>query len=237
MSVKQKSESLTEINGTPIEAGKLPETSFEKAFAGFEPEEYHNIKTPFGFFDYQNLSRWFVEEAVEGDTIVEIGSWVGKSTCYMGELVKFASENGKKVKFVNIDPFIADCTKTADGYGWIENSPGTKLSTKTEFYKNIEPVKDYVRTIEDYSVPASEQFKDESLFAVWVDGHHGYESVLADMEAFWKKIRKGGILAGHDYVISGAHNGFEVARAVETFAHKYDLPVLLEHKSWIIRKV
>lgn len=240
MSQKQKSESG--INGTEIEpateAGNKVDisTTFEKRLLAFEPTAFLDIRTPFGFFDYDEFYKQFVNDAQSGDTIVEIGSWVGKSTCYMGELVRFASQHGKNLRFVNIDPFIADCIITPKGYEWVENSPGMKASARAEFYKNTEPVKDFIETIEDYSVPVAERFADESLFAVWVDGHHGYESVLADMEAYWGKIRKGGVLAGHDYVIDGVHKGFEVARAVETFVNKYGLSNYRHHKSWLIYK-
>jgi cephalosporin hydroxylase len=245
MSQKQKSESETNpisetINGTEV-GTVLPKSvdkiaDFEKQLLAFEPSEYLNIRTPFGFFDYDDLYKQFVNSAKNGDMIVEIGSWVGKSTVYMAELVRFARSRGKEINFVNIDPFIADCIITADGYRWVESSPGTKHSAKTEFFKNIEPLKDYVRTIEGFSVPVAQEFADGSVFAVWVDGHHSYESVLADMEAWYPKVRQGGVLAGHDYVIAGAHPGFEVARAVETFVHKYALGVYREHKSWVIYK-
>ena len=48
------------------------------------------------------------------------------------------------------------------------------------------------------SVEAAALFEDESLDAVFVDGSHIYPDVLADIDAYLPKIRKGGIMFGHD---------------------------------------
>jgi hypothetical protein len=39
---------------------------------------------------------------------------------------------------------------------------------------------------------------DESLDFVYIDGNHSYEFALKDIKNYWKKVRKGGILAGDD---------------------------------------
>lgn len=40
---------------------------------------------------------------------------------------------------------------------------------------------------------------DNSLDFVYLDGAHDYKNVLAELPLFYKKIRSGGVLAGHDY--------------------------------------
>lgn len=49
------------------------------------------------------------------------------------------------------------------------------------------------------SVDAAKKFKDCSLDFVYIDGDHRTESVIADIEAWLPKIKKDGMLAGHDY--------------------------------------
>ena len=45
-----------------------------------------------------------------------------------------------------------------------------------------------------------EQAKElHSLDFAYIDGDHSYEGVKKDIEAYWAKIRSGGVLAGHDY--------------------------------------
>ena len=55
------------------------------------------------------------------------------------------------------------------------------------------------------SVDAATMFKDNSLDLVFIDADHKYESIKDDINAWLPKIKKGGIICGHDY--GGADNG------------------------------
>ena len=46
---------------------------------------------------------------------------------------------------------------------------------------------------------AAHCFEDGELEFVFIDGEHCYEAAKADIEAWWPKIRAGGLLMGHDY--------------------------------------
>jgi predicted O-methyltransferase YrrM len=50
---------------------------------------------------------------------------------------------------------------------------------------------------------AAEMFDDESLDFVYIDGDHSYEATLKDIKAWTPKVKKGGIVAGHDYADKG----------------------------------
>lgn len=72
---------------------------------------------------------------------------------------------------------------------------------------------------------------------VYIDSDHSYESVKADIRAWWPYLTPGGILAGHDYM----HEHEGVIRAVDEFAASQclDLHVtddLNEYRSWWIIK-
>lgn len=70
------------------------------------------------------------------------------------------------------------------------------------------------------SIDIVEEFGDGSLDFVYLDGNHRYSSVLEDLEAWVKKVRRGGILAGHDFGFSeedAAHMHPDVRRAVREF--------------------
>lgn len=64
-----------------------------------------------------------------------------------------------------------------------------------------------VRTMQPYdftmirktSMEAVKDFEDNSLDFVYIDGHHGFKYVAEDIWEWSKKVRKGGIISGHDY--------------------------------------
>jgi len=68
------------------------------------------------------------------------------------------------------------------------------------------------------SVEAAKDFEDYSLDAVYIDAEHDEENVRADIRAWRPKIKRGGILSGHDFVLPHVgrilveEEGFEPAR-------------------------
>jgi Methyltransferase domain len=49
------------------------------------------------------------------------------------------------------------------------------------------------------SLDAAKKIPDGSLDLVFIDGDHSYSAVKADIEAWLPKVRRGGVLSGHDY--------------------------------------
>ena len=58
---------------------------------------------------------------------------------------------------------------------------------------------DNVETMRAFSVDAAKEFEDESLDLVYIDGDHARKEVLADLLAWYPKIKCGGVLSGHDW--------------------------------------
>lgn len=78
--------------------------------------------------------------------------------------------------------------------------------------------------IQKFSTDAVKDFKDESLDFVFIDGHHAYSFVKEDIREWSKKVRKGGIVSGHDYYRTNAGN-MGVINAVDEYVkeHNYEL--------------
>lgn len=76
--------------------------------------------------------------------------------------------------------------------------------------------------IRRYSVEAAKLHLDESLDFVYIDGNHGIANVIADLAAWTPKVRKGGLIMGHDYRKPKNNIGHHVVEAVNawTYAHR-----------------
>lgn len=55
--------------------------------------------------------------------------------------------------------------------------------------------------IRAFSHQAAHLFPDNSLDFVYVDGNHAYEYVKEDLETWWPKLKSGGFMCGHDYLL------------------------------------
>jgi hypothetical protein len=47
---------------------------------------------------------------------------------------------------------------------------------------------------------AAASFPDDYFDFVYIDAGHDYHSVCKDLEAWWPKLKPGGLFAGHDYI-------------------------------------
>lgn len=75
-----------------------------------------------------------------------------------------------------------------------------------------------------YSDQAFKLFPDEYFDFVFIDGNHAYEYVKQDI-AFWgPKVKRGGIISGHDYYVTHTGN-VGVINAVDEYVkeHNYQL--------------
>ena len=76
------------------------------------------------------------------------------------------------------------------------------------------------------SVEAAERVPEGSLDFVYIDARHDYGSVLEDLDAWFSKVKPGGIIAGHDYADGDFPQGkFGVKSAVDEFFARLEIPV------------
>jgi hypothetical protein len=95
-----------------------------------------------------------------------------------------------------------------------------------ELYESFcESVKDRnVKVIRDYSFEAVKQFDDNYFDFVYIDGDHSYEGTKRDIIDWYPKVRKGGILSGHDFGNPGNKRmKFGVTKAVKEFVNNRKL--------------
>lgn len=83
--------------------------------------------------------------------------------------------------------------------------------------------------IKEFSTDAVKRFEDNSLDFVYIDANHYEPYITQDITEWSKKIRKGGIVSGHDY-FRGYSNGraFDVIKAVNKYAKENNI------KPWFV---
>jgi hypothetical protein len=68
-----------------------------------------------------------------------------------------------------------------------------------------------------FSIEAAAQIPDGSLDLVYIDGNHGYDAVLEDLTRWAPKVRRGGVVSGHDYRVFANKPFIQVIEAVRTY--------------------
>lgn len=77
----------------------------------------------------------------------------------------------------------------------------TQEELDNQYDKFKESVKDkpFVKIIRDYSFNAVKQFPNECFDFVYIDADHTFEGCYQDIIDWYPKVKKEGILCGHDY--------------------------------------
>jgi len=73
-----------------------------------------------------------------------------------------------------------------------------------------------------------------NLDFAYIDGNHNYEFVKEDVRLYYSKIKKGGVLGGHDFTLRKEHKG--VFNAVMEFVVDNKLRIFAEKNDWWIVK-
>lgn len=96
-----------------------------------------------------------------------------------------------------------------------------------QFEETVERLSSYDCTIlRKTSMEALAYIKDSELDFVYIDGDHSFRHIAADLVEWSQKVRKGGIIAGHDYFNTAPHASnviCHVKAVVDAYADVYDL--------------
>lgn len=182
---------------------------------------YSNIS---GWFEFPKLYSEMVANAKDGDHFVEVGTFKGQSAAFMA--VEIVNSN-KKIKFDCIDTWLGHADHQASGSDPQQDVIDGILFEV--FQKNMLPVANYYTPIRLPSVEAAKTYKDNSLDFVFIDASHDFKSVLEDVHSWFPKVKKGGIIAGHDY------RAPDVKKAVDLF-FKNKKNIKLQEECWIHSK-
>lgn len=164
----------------------------------------------------------FVKKKFGGKQLVgvEIGTLEGENAEYI-----LKNLNIKKLYL--IDPWL-----DYEEYG--SYSDGGQRKNLNKFYlktlKRIRKFKDKTVLIRKFSSDALGDVKDRLDF-VYIDGNHDYKFVKEDMQNYYKKLKKGGVLAGHDIPRADVSKAF-----CEFVAEIKNSQPYMEHRDWWLVK-
>jgi hypothetical protein len=140
---------------------------------------------------WQTLEKYVIENNWKKGA--ELGVWHGET---FKHLIRACPE----LHLIGVDLYEAQPGSTGperwtpgeNGHAWDHVAYYHDLMNFSSQYPNRAVI------IKDYTTEAAKQVEDESLDFVFIDADHSYEGVMRDVQAWAPKVRKGGIVFGHD---------------------------------------
>lgn len=193
--------------------------------------ELRSVIAKYSFNARGRKSRAQLLEMVRGDSrCVEVGVWKGEFSKEILDRV-----NPKELHL--IDPWKFQLEYSSRWYG------GSVARNQKDMDKIYDRVVDSFRNNKrvvihrKYSDKAAEELKNGYFDFIYLDGNHSYEYVTKDLERYFQKIKKGGILAGDDYFRFSKLLDFGVKKAVDEFVKKRKLKMIKLGKQFVIHIV
>ena len=145
-----------------------------------------------GWFNYSETYDMIVDQIPDDGKIVEIGSFLGRSTHYLATSLMNANKENVKIY----------CVDTFEG-----SSEHVNLKLPKDFFSIFkENLKFFIGR--EMVIPCQgrsdsedilNKFEDGSIDYIMVDGAHEHEPVLDDIENWWPKLKSDGVMLGDDF--------------------------------------
>lgn len=147
----------------------------------------------------------------DGQCIVEIGSFTGKSTCYLAK----GSARSKDVMVFSVDPWdLLDHPISGSGL----DICATRAEAEALFHENVGRCgfKKRVTAVKGFSADVAETWPSElrpPIGMLYIDGNHSLSGVTRDIEAWGHQVDTDGFMVFDDYQVAKS-----VTRAVDRLA-------------------
>ena len=172
-------------------------------------------------FTRENLAKLFAEAGFN------VGAEIGVESGAYSEVLCKANPN--------LYLYCIDAWKPYKGYmdyaycATLDKAYETAIKTLSPYGVDI---------IRKFSMDALQDIPDESLDFVYIDGNHTLQYVINDICEWSKKVKKGGIVSGHDYHHFKRSRQFGVVEAVNAYTQAYRInpwfttDIKKEGRSW-----
>ena len=201
---------------------KIRQEVVNKIWGGEEPFAGRSIAPE--LVDYQGWAsdnpvlRQSIER-VKPRIIVEVGVWKGSSVINMADYLRHVGLDGVVIAVDTwlgaaehwLNPQYRTSLKLTGGYPSLFNTFSANIASRH--------LEEYVVPLALDSLNAAQVIKHYNLMPeiLHIDGGHDYESVIADLRAWWPTLATGGILIGDDYHPTGIEVWPEVRAAFHDF--------------------
>lgn len=176
------------------------------------------MELPEGYFSEYDIEdyRRLASQIPENGTMVEIGTFRGRSLCSISDIIK-----QRKINVIAIDTFEGTPTEVSELNGYYENE-----DILSQFQNNIQRfgISEFVTIYKGDGAEYAKNLPDHSLDLVFIDADHSYEAVKRDIDSWKNKVKFEGILAGHDILWDS------VKQATD---EKFDFDYIIRPNIWI----
>lgn len=155
-------------------------------------------------------------EVPEDQVIVELGSYMGKSTCWLAE----GSRRGRGAGVIAVDAW--NLMGNVDG-----KHRYASLETKQVFDEQLKTMDfwETIYAIQDFTAAVGRAYPRMDVGLLFVDADHSYEAVKADFEAWEPHLVERAVVAFDDY---GTRKNPGVERFVRELAKRYNWSVIID---------
>lgn len=141
---------------------------------------------------------------------------LGTAECRLSrELIAWGIEYLYLVDVYEKIPFIKGCASFENE--WHNNNYQKAVELKEEY-------PDRIIILKGFTYKMAELIPDESLGLVYVDADHSYEGARSDIDSYWPKLVKGGIMCFHD----AANPSYGIQNAIHDFTKGIGINMLQE---------
>ncbi len=147
---------------------------------------------------------------------------------YKGEYSEVLCMRNPDLKLYSIDPWTVYKSKEIEPFA--DNQE--KL---TEFYKEAKKrLAPYnCEIIKKTSMEAIRDFRPNSLDFVYIDANHDYKHLSNDLAGWARRVRRGGIVSGHDYGhFKHRDRNLGTKKAIDEYVQKHNLDLFLVNRNY-----
>lgn len=151
-----------------------------------------------GFCDFEDLYSSAVRASPSPAVFVEVGVWLGQSAIFMASQI---AKSGKDIQFFAVDPWNRMDFYQNNFQKHLAHVHSRGGSPRAAFNRNVQEsgLGHLIHPVQMNSIDFARTLEDRSVDFAFLDGDHTFLGLLADLRAWWPKIKPGGYLAGHDY--------------------------------------